>query len=35
MGKMAAREATIRRWIWIAVLVLAVGVGVVLAAQLG
>lgn len=33
MGKMAAREATIRRLIWIVVLVLAVAVGVVLAAR--
>ena len=35
MGRMAAREATIRRVIWIAVLVLAIVTGVVLAVRLG
>ena len=35
MGRIAAREATIRRLVWIVVLVLAIAAGVVLAVQLG
>jgi hypothetical protein len=34
MGRMAAREATIRRLVWIIVLVVACGLGIVLATQL-
>jgi hypothetical protein len=34
MGRIAAREAMVRRVIWIVALILAVGVGAILATQL-